>query len=94
MALTMKIARFPLEALEEAWEQVGGTGAAAIGADVPETVRVIILGDVLPALIERRGPALGRLSVVASADSEQALRKKLGEGLRLETVWGVGYRLD
>ncbi|HBH76986.1 MAG TPA: DNA-binding response regulator, partial [Acidimicrobiaceae bacterium] len=22
------------------------------------------------------------------------LRKKLGDALRLETVWGVGYRLD
>lgn len=74
-----EIARLPLEALEEAREQMGGTGAAAIGADVPERVRVIVLGDVLPALIERRDPALGRLNVVASADSERALRGKLGD---------------
>lgn len=63
--------------------------------------------DLLRHLAERRGLALSRrqlLDGVWGADwvgddrtvdvHVRQLRKKLGDDLRLETVWGVGYRLD
>ena len=63
--------------------------------------------DLLHHLAERRGLALSRrqlLDGVWGADwigddrtvdvHVRQLRKKLGDDLQLETVWGVGYRLD
>ncbi|MEZ5244350.1 MAG: response regulator transcription factor [Acidimicrobiales bacterium] len=63
--------------------------------------------DLMRHLAERRGLALSRrqlLDGVWGADwigddrtvdvHVRQLRKKLGDDLRLETVWGVGYRLD
>lgn len=63
--------------------------------------------DLMHHLAERRGLALSRrqlLDGVWGADwigddrtvdvHVRQLRKKLGDDLRLETVWGVGYRLD
>jgi DNA-binding response OmpR family regulator len=63
--------------------------------------------DLMCHLAERRGLALSRrqlLDGVWGADwigddrtvdvHVRQLRKKIGDDLRLETVWGVGYRLD
>ena len=63
--------------------------------------------DLMQHLAERRGLALSRrqlLDGVWGADwvgddrtvdvHVRQLRKKLGDDLQLETVWGVGYRLD
>ncbi|MDY7102557.1 MAG: response regulator transcription factor [Actinomycetota bacterium] len=61
----------------------------------------------LAFLVEHRGMALTRRQLLDGAwgvdwvgDERtvdvhvRQLRRKLGEGLRLETVWGTGYRLD
>lgn len=74
-----EIGKLSLEALEEAWEQVGDARATGLGTAVPDTVRLMILGDVLPALIQRGGPTSGRLRIVASGDSEHSLARDLGE---------------
>ena len=63
--------------------------------------------DLLHYLAEHRGLALSRLQLLdgvwgvgwvgddRTVDVHvRQLRKKLGDALRLETVWGVGYRLD
>lgn len=63
--------------------------------------------DLLQHLVENRGLALSRrqlLDAVWGVDwvgdertvdvHVRQLRKKLGDGLALATVWGVGYRLD
>jgi len=63
--------------------------------------------DLLRHLAEHRGLALSRRQLLdgvwgidwigddRTVDVHvRQLRKKLGNGLRLETVWGVGYRLD
>jgi DNA-binding response OmpR family regulator len=63
--------------------------------------------DLVHHLAERRGLALSRrqlLDGVWGADwvgddrtvdvHVRQLRKKLGDDLHLQTVWGVGYRLD
>jgi len=63
--------------------------------------------DLIQHLAERRGLALSRrqlLDGVWGADwvgddrtvdvHVRQLRKKIGDDLQLETVWGVGYRLD
>lgn len=61
---------------------------------------------VLTVLAERRGNAVPRarlteLALGADADGSRSLdvhvsrlRKKLGAGVRIETVWGIGYRLS
>ena len=46
---------------------------------MPSRARVAVLGDVLPALLEGRGTAPGRLEIVASADSQQTLLRSLGK---------------
>ena len=63
--------------------------------------------DLLAHLASHRGLALSRRQLLDGVWGDdwigddrtvdvhvRQLRKKLGEGLRLETVWGVGYRLD
>jgi len=63
--------------------------------------------DLLLHLAEHRGLALSRRQLLDGVWGDgwigddrtvdvhvRQLRKKMGEGLRLETVWGVGYRLD
>ena len=63
--------------------------------------------DLLQYLAEHRGLALSRRQLLDGVWGEgwigddrtvdvhvRQLRKKLGEALHLETVWGVGYRLD
>lgn len=63
--------------------------------------------DLLVHLAENRGLALSRRQLLDGVWGEgwvgddrtvdvhvRQLRKKIGDGLRLETVWGVGYRLD
>ena len=63
--------------------------------------------DLLVHLAEHRGLALSRRQLLAGVWGDdwvgddrtvdvhvRQLRKKMGEGLQLETVWGVGYRLD
>ncbi len=63
--------------------------------------------DLVRHLAEHRGLALSRRQLIdgvwgvdwvgddRTVDVHvRQLRKKLGDGLRLETVWGVGYRLD
>ena len=63
--------------------------------------------NLLRYLAEHRGLALSRLQLLDGVwgvgwvgDDRtldvhvRQLRKKLGDALRLETVWGVGYRLD
>ena len=82
----------------------GRREVTAAGTVVPFATREF---DLLLHLAERRGLALSRrqlLDGVWGADwvgdertvdvHVRQLRKKLGEGLALETVWGVGYRLD
>ena len=63
--------------------------------------------DLLVHLAEHRGLALSRRQLLDGVWGDdwvgddrtvdvhvRQLRKKIGDGLRLETVWGVGYRLD
>ncbi|MEO0492018.1 MAG: response regulator transcription factor [Actinomycetota bacterium] len=63
--------------------------------------------DLLQYLAEHRGLALSRRQLLDGVWGEgwigddrtvdvhvRQLRKKLGDALQLETVWGVGYRLD
>lgn len=63
--------------------------------------------DLLVHLAENRGLALSRRQLLDGVWGDdwvgddrtvdvhvRQLRKKMGDGLRLETVWGVGYRLD
>ena len=63
--------------------------------------------DLLQYLAEHRGLALSRRQLLDGVWGEgwigddrtvdvhvRQLRKKLGDALHLETVWGVGYRLD
>ncbi len=63
--------------------------------------------DLLVFIAMRRGMALSRRQLLNGAWSNnwvgdertvdvhvRQLRKKLGEGLNIHTVWGVGYRLD
>lgn len=72
-----EIGKLSLEELESTWEQVGEAQVSAIGAAVPDKVSIAILGDVLPALIERRGPTSGRLRLAAASDSAEALASAL-----------------
>ncbi len=77
-----EIATLTLEELETAWVeavQTQGTALSLSGASVPDTIRVVILGDVLPALLERRTSASSRIQVVASGDSEKSIADALGE---------------
>ncbi len=82
----------------------GRREVTADGVAVPLATREF---DLLHYLGEHRGLALSRrqlLDGVWGADwvgddrtvdvHVRQLRKKLGDALRLETVWGVGYRLD
>ena len=74
-----EIGRLSLEELEHTWEQAGESQVTAIASAVPDKVSFAILGDVLPALLERRGPAAARLRVIAAADSSEQLLDMLGE---------------
>ena len=74
-----ELARQSLDELESTWEQASGMQVTNIGAAPSDKVRIGILGDVLPALIERRSGTGTLLEVVASGDSQQTLRDALGE---------------
>lgn len=68
-----EIAGQTLDELESTWEQASGMQMTHRGPAPSEKTRVAILGDVLPALLERRGGAGSLLEVVASGDSQRSL---------------------
>jgi len=74
-----EIAKMTLDELEGAWEQTSGVQVANLGATVPDKIRIAILGDLLPILLDRRGGSSGRLQVIASGESEKALSEMLGD---------------
>lgn len=73
-----EIARQSLQELESAWEQAGGMRMADRGATSSHKVRIGILGDVLPALLERGSSSPALVEVIATGDSREALEKALG----------------
>lgn len=95
------------EPIDLGWELVVDPGrreATIAGEPVALATREF---DLLQYLAEHRGLALSRRQLLDGVWGEdwigddrtvdvhvRQLRKKLGDALRLETVWGVGYRLD
>lgn len=95
------------EPIDLGWELVVDPGrreATLAGEPVALATREF---DLLQYLAEHRGLALSRRQLLDGVWGEdwigddrtvdvhvRQLRKKLGDALRLETVWGVGYRLD
>jgi len=79
-----EIAGQTLEELERSWEQASGFQVSDLGVAATEKIRIAILGDVLPALLERPGGPASRLEVVASGDSHQSVSSALdGESVDL-----------
>jgi DNA-binding transcriptional MerR regulator len=68
-----EIAGLSLDELESAWEQASGMQVTRPGPAPSEKVHVAILGDVLPALLQRRGGTATLFEIVASGDSQQTL---------------------
>ena len=74
-----EIATKSLDELIEAWEQASGMQAPGLGASSSEKVRVAVLGDVLPALLEGRDVEATLVEVIASGDSRESLAEALAD---------------
>ncbi|MEM8706059.1 MAG: response regulator transcription factor [Actinomycetota bacterium] len=95
------------EPIDLGWELVVDPGRREVTlADEPVGLATREF-DLLQYLAEHRGLALSRRQLLDGVWGEdwigddrtvdvhvRQLRKKLGDALQLETVWGVGYRLD
>jgi DNA-binding transcriptional MerR regulator len=74
-----EIAGQSLDELENAWEQASGMQMKNLGPASSEKVRVALLGQALPTLIQRQDATGTMLEVVASGDSQESLDAAIGE---------------